>query len=64
MSSPFEAQALIRGDSIVSSGHLDGWPVFLLQQPVIDHGAADQSAPTRANVWNGGQSRYFSGEHV
>jgi hypothetical protein len=55
---------LIRGDSIVSSGHLDGWPVFLLEQPVIYHGAADQSAPTRANVWNGRQSRYFSGEHV
>jgi hypothetical protein len=64
MNSPCEAQALIRGDSIVSSGHLDGWSVFLLQQPVIYHRAPDQSAATGAHVWNGGQARNFPGEHV
>ena len=64
MQSPFEAQALIQSDLIVSLGKTRRDAVLLLQQPMIDYGPPDQRAPSRANMGNSRKTRDFSRENV
>lgn len=59
MNSPFEAQALIQGVSIVSLASAGRGRMLLLDQPAIDHRPADECAPARAHMGNRRKARNF-----
>jgi hypothetical protein len=64
MQSPFEAQALIQSDLIVSLGDTSRDGVLLLNQPPINYRPPNQRAPPRPNVGDGGKSRNLTRENV
>jgi hypothetical protein len=64
MDSPCEAQALIRGDSIVSSGNARRDAVLLLQEPSVNHDPTDQRTSASTDMWNCRYARHLSGENV